>query len=353
MSNRKRIAINTRFLLSNRLEGIGYFTLETVKRIVSSHPEVDFYLLFDRKYSHEFIFADNITPVVLYPSARHPILWYVWFEISVSNWLNKHKPDLFFSPDGFGCLRTNIPQLIVMHDLAYEHYKDHVPFLTRTYYKYFMPRFARKATRIVTVSEFSKQDIIKQYHVGSEIIDVVYSGAKEGYRPLSESIKKIVKEKYSQGENYFFFIGSIHPRKNVPRLLQAFDKFKNSTRSQDKLLIAGKKAWDYAEVEDVLAKMNYKDDVKFLGYLHETELIGITSSARCMMFVSLFEGFGVPIIEAMKCEVPVITSEITSMPEIAGDAAILVESIFRKYHLFCNGKNFFRYGASESINQKR
>ena len=128
MSKRKAIAVNTRFLIKNKLEGIGLFTYESLKRVTQAHPEIDFYFLFDRPFDSEFIFGENVKPVVLSPQARHPLLWYWWFEISVARWLNKNKPDLFISTDGYGCLQTEVPQVLVMHDLAYEHFTDNVPF---------------------------------------------------------------------------------------------------------------------------------------------------------------------------------------------------------------------------------
>lgn len=121
-----KIAVNTRFLIKNKLEGIGLFTYESLKRITRAHPEIDFYFLFDRKFDQEFIFGDNIKPVVLFPQARHPLLWYLWFEISVARWLKKNNPNLFLSTDGYACLNTSVATVIVIHDLAYEHYKEHV-----------------------------------------------------------------------------------------------------------------------------------------------------------------------------------------------------------------------------------
>lgn len=185
MQPRKSIAVNTRFLIKDKLEGIGLFTYESLRRIVCNHPEIDFYFLFDRAFDPQFIFANNVKPVVLFPQARHPLLWYWWFEISVKQWLYKHKPNLFLSTDGYACLGTDVPQVLVMHDLAFEHFKDHTPMLTARYYKYFMPRFAVKAARIATVSQFSKNDIVKQYGVNPLKIDVVYNGAKEIYPPVS------------------------------------------------------------------------------------------------------------------------------------------------------------------------
>jgi glycosyltransferase involved in cell wall biosynthesis len=324
VSQRKVIAVNTRFLIKNKLEGIGLFTAESLKRIVAAHPEIDFYFLFDRAYDAEFVFAPNVKPVVLFPQARHPFLWYWWFEISVKNWLNKHQPDLFLSTDGYACLVTEVPQVLVMHDLAFEHFKDHTPFLTAQYYQYFMPRFAAKAARIATVSEFSKQDIVKHYSIASDKIDVVYNGAKEVYRPVTDQVKQQVKARLTSGLNYFIYVGSIHPRKNVKNLLLAFEQFKLQTNSDFKLLIVGRKAWDYEDVDAAYASMKFSSDVIFAGHVPPQDLSNIMASAYAMVYVSLFEGFGIPIIEAMSCDVPVITSNTTSMPEAAGEAALLV-----------------------------
>ncbi|MCW5908094.1 MAG: glycosyltransferase family 4 protein [Chitinophagales bacterium] len=324
MSRRRSIAVNTRFLIKDKLEGIGLFTAESLRRIVQAHPEVDFYFLFDRPYSNEFVFGSNVTPVVLFPPARHPLLWYWWFEISVRRWLNKHKPDLFLSADGYACLGTTVPQVAVMHDLSFEHFKEHVPFLSAQYYKYFMPRFAHKATRIATVSEFSKNDIVKHYQIDAAKIDVVYNGAKEVYEPVSDEVKQRVKSKLTEGKEYFIYVGSIHPRKNVKNLLLAFEQFKQQTNSDFKLLIVGRKAWHFGEVEETHANMKFRSDVIFAGHVPPQQLGEVVASAYAMIYVSLFEGFGIPIIEAMSCRVPVITSNVTSMPEAAGEAALLV-----------------------------
>jgi glycosyltransferase involved in cell wall biosynthesis len=324
-NNRKKIAVNTRFLIKNKLEGIGLFTYETLKRITLAHPEVDFYFLFDRKYDAEFIFGKNVYPVVLFPQARHPFLWYWWFEISVAGWLKNNNPDLFVSPDGYACLDTKVPQVLVIHDLAFEHFNNHVYGLVRYYYRYYMPRFARAAARIATVSKFSKNDIMQQYHIDAGNIDIVYNGAKEIYKPADETTKQRIKKQYTDGEDYFVYLGAIHPRKNVKNLLLAFDKFKSeSNDKQLKLLLIGRKAWDFSDVDGAYEEMRFKRDVKFLGHLAPTELVEILGSAMAMTYVSLFEGFGIPIVEAMSCGVPVITSNVTSMPEVAGDAALLI-----------------------------
>lgn len=320
-----KIVVNTRLLLKNKLEGIGWFTYETLKRITIAHPEHHFVFLFDRDFDEEFIFSENVTPVVLSPQARHPILFYWWFEHSVASFLNRYKPDLFLSPDGYLSLNSNVKQLAVIHDLNFEHYPKDLPFLVRKYYHYFFPKFARKATRIATVSQFSKNDIVEQYNVPSANIDVVYNGCNKLYKPLSEEEKQHVKQKYTSGCDYFIFVGALHPRKNISRLFQAFDKFKQSKTSDIKLLIVGEKYYWTNEIKRTYLGMKYKEDVVFTGHLSTRDLTGVMGAALALTYVPYFEGFGIPILEAMNCNVPVITSNITSMPEVAGNAALYAD----------------------------
>ena len=159
-----KIAVNTRLLLKNKMEGIGVHAFNVLKRITANHPEHQFLFLFDRKYDEEFIFSSNITPVVLYPQARHPFLYYWWFEYSVARILNWVKPDIFYSPDGYLSLNTKVPSIPVIHDLNYEHYPKDLPRLTSWYYRHYFPLFAARAERILTVSACSKQEYCDYCH---------------------------------------------------------------------------------------------------------------------------------------------------------------------------------------------
>ena len=319
------IVVNTRLLLKNRLEGIGWFTYETLKRITTSHPHDHFIFLFDRDFDEEFIFSDNITPVILSPQARHPFLFYWWFELSVANFLNKYQADVFVSPDGYLSLNAKVKQLAVIHDLNFEHYPNDVPFLVRKYYKYFFPKFAQKATRIATVSEYSKNDIVQHYQINPSKIDVVYNGCNELYSPINEVLKQQTKQKFSKNCDYFLFVGALHPRKNISRLFKAFDKFKSTQSSDIKMLVVGEKYYWTSEIKQTYINMKYREDVVFTGRLLPEDLKTVFGAALALTYVPYFEGFGIPIIEAMNCDVPVITSNITSMPEVAKDAALLVD----------------------------
>ncbi|MEL6942141.1 MAG: glycosyltransferase family 1 protein [Bacteroidota bacterium] len=319
-----RIAINTRFLLKNKLEGIGWFTYEVSKRLVAQHPEHEFVFFFDRPYDPEFVFGKNVKPVILSPPARHPILFYVWFEYAVTRALKKHQIDVFLSPDNFCTLRTKTPTVLVVHDLAYAHFPDQMRLRDRLYYRKFMPFFLKKASHIVTVSEFTKQDILDQHPIDSERISVACNGVRDVFQPLSKEEKNSIQQEFAEGQDYFFYIGSVHPRKNVHRLINAFDLFKKQTQSNLKLLIAGRFSWQTGEVKSAYDKAKYGADIQFLGYVDDELLPKLMGSAFALTYISTFEGFGVPLLEAMHCEIPIITSEKSSMSEVVGDSAILV-----------------------------
>lgn len=320
-----KIAVNTRLLLKGKLEGIGWFTFENLKRITSQHPEHQFYFLFDRKFSDEFVFADNVHPIVVHPQARHPILYYLWFEQTIPRTLKKIGADMFLSTDGYLSLKTKVPSMNVFHDLNFEHYPKDLPWIERKFYRHFFPEYAHKAQRIATVSEYSKSDIVKLYGVDKEKIDVVYNGANEKFKPLNDSIKNKTRQRFTGGAPYFLFVGSLHPRKNIARMLPAFDQFKQTDNQGIKLVIVGEKKWWTEEIEAAYTNMNFKDDVVFAGRLNANDLHYVIGSALATSYVSYFEGFGIPIIESFSCDVPVITSNVTSMPEVAGDAAVLVD----------------------------
>lgn len=320
-----KIAVNTRLLLKDKLEGIGWFTYESMKRIVLNHPEHTFYFIFDRKHDPQFIFAENVIPVEIFPPARHPYLWYVYFEFSIPRILRKLKPDLFLSTDGWLSLRTNVPQVDVIHDLNFEHRKDFLKSKYQNYYTRFFPKFARKAVRIATVSEFSKQDLQRFYNIPEEKMDVVYNGSNAVYQPLTEDKQQLVRQKYTEGLPYFLFVSAIHKRKNLANILRAFEQYKAQTGADTQFVVVGARAGKQDELDEVLRSMTFAQDVRFLGRLSAEELSQVMASALALVYATLFEGFGIPIVEAFNAETAVITSNVTSMPEVAGEAALLVD----------------------------
>ena len=321
-----KIAVNTRLLVPDKMDGIARFSYETLQLITRAHPEIQFTFIFDRTVEkNAFEFPDNVTFVKVPPPARHPILWFIWFEISVKRYINQNNFDLFLSPEGWIPPHLNCKSLAVIHDLNFEHHPENIIWSHRKYLLHFFPKFAQRATRIATVSEYSKQDIASTYNIPATQIDVVYNGANEVFEPTLEIKKTKFKEQYTSGNDFFIFIGTIHPRKNLEHLLLAFEEFKARSVSETKLLIVGNKKWWPTELEKTYQSMTFKEDVCFMGRLSDEKLSVALSSALALTYLPYFEGFGIPILEAFQTETAVITSNVTSMPEVAANAAILCD----------------------------
>lgn len=298
------------------MTGLGHFTYELLKKMVLQHPGDEFIFLFDRPYDPDFIFAPNITPVVVNPPARAPFLFYMWFEWALPAAIKKCGADVFLSPDNFMSLRIKIPTILIIHDLAFEHYPEDLSFSNRWYYKHYMPLFARKADIIATVSEATKVDIIGQYNIDPDKIEVVGLGLNEGFEKARQSVSP---------EDYFIHIGTIQPRKNIVRLLQAFENYKIQSGYPTKLVFIGGKGWKDSDIFSFLAGMKHKEDVIFEGYISNGMISAKLHKAIALLCVSYFEGFGMPVIEAQASGCPVICSNVSSLPEAAGEGAMLVD----------------------------
>lgn len=320
-----RIAVNAIFLQKDQLEGYGHFANEVFSRLVKAHPGHQFIFLFDRPYDAGFVYASNVIPVMVSPPARHPLAFKWWYDVKAPLALRRYKPDVWLQCFGFCSLTTSIPQVLAIHDLAFLHYPQFIPWYHRLYYRFFTDSFLRKAKQVITVSEYTRKDILQNYQVADRKLHVVHSAACTFFQPVSFLEKENVKAGYADGREYFLFSGGIHPRKNLLNLLKAFSLFKKWQHSDMKLLVAGRLAWQYEAVLEKLKTYKYREDVVILGYLPEEQLARITASAYAMVYPSFLEGFGLPILEAMQSGVPVITSDKGSMPEVGGDAALYAD----------------------------
>jgi glycosyltransferase involved in cell wall biosynthesis len=316
-----RIAVNAIFL-QEQLEGFGHYVWELLQRMAKQHPDDEFLLVFDRKPPARFLQLPNTSHIVVGPPARHPTLFWWWYDVTAANAVKKHKPDVWWQPYGFLSRTTKIPQVLVLHDLAFLHYPQFISAAHRSYYRFFTPRFLKKATQVITVSDFSKNDILSHYPVPAEKISVIPNAARPGFEPMNWQDKEMVKAGYADGREYFLFTGGIHPRKNLMNLLKAFSLFKKWQRSNMKLLVAGRLAWQYEEVLEKLKSYKYRADVVLLDYVPDEQLVKLTAAAYALVYPSFFEGFGLPVLEAMQAGVPVITSSQSAMLELAAEAAL-------------------------------
>lgn len=317
-----KIVLNGRFLLPGRLEGIGYHTLAVTKILSEELGECQFEVLVDRAVTADFGFGENVKLCVLPPQARHPLLFILWFEWQVKRYLKHSRADLFISFDGFGVLGASCPTILTVHDVAYQYFPKHISRMMRWYYAFFTPRFLREASKVVTVSAFSRDELVKFFGLKREEIGLSCNGLRSIFEersrmPISGQEKK----------GYFVVLGAIQPRKNLERVLRAYLLYRERQELDrpSQLYIVGRKGWKYEGLLRVVSGSPFREDIVFTGYLCDVKLKEILSRAKALIYASLYEGFGVPVIEAMSVGTPVITSSISSMPEVAGDAAILVD----------------------------
>lgn len=317
-----RIAVNTRFLLCHKMEGYGWYTFEIVKRLVENHPEHEFIFFFDRKFDSKFVFGKNVTPVVLNPPARHPILFYIWNEIAVKRALKKYMADIYFSPDGYLSLKSDVKQVNVIHDINFEHNPNDVPKAIRIYLRKYFPKFAKKSNHVITVSEYSKQDICQTYNIPQEKVTAIWNAASDVFHSITKDQEIEIRKEYTNELPYFLFVGALHPRKNLSRLIPAFEKFKKENpEDKHQLLIVGEALFSNSFGE-IKISQEIKHNIHFTGHLSLEKLALVMASADVFTFVPYFEGFGIPMVEAMKSGTPILAGNRTSLPEVGGDAVL-------------------------------
>lgn len=247
----------------------------------------------------------------------------LWTQIGLpfSLYTSSKKPDVFLTLTHYAPRFSPVPTIVSVMDLSYLHFpetfrKNDLYQLTKwTEYS------VKKAEKVVTISNSSKDDIIKHYHVPPGKVKVVHLGLK----PLSMDKKLSDLEGFGVKGNYVLFVGTLQPRKNIVRLIESFAMLPDDIRSKYQLVIVGKKGWLYEEILSAPKKLNIEEKVLFLDYVSDNDLPSFYKNADVFVLPSLYEGFGLPVLEAMKYGCPVITSNVSSLPEAGGDAALYVD----------------------------
>lgn len=320
------IAANTRLFRHGPTDGIGLFTREIMTRLPKLMGGDSFTFLFDKPFPDKNSLPKNVTTERLYPPTRLPLLMDLFFEWSVPRALKSIQPDVFFSPDGWVSLKTDIPTVSVVHDLNFLHHPEFIAHRWRNYYLKKFPAFLRKADHLVTVSHFSKMDLVQSLGISPEKITVVYNSTAEGFSPVSSTgEKEKIQLEFAGGMPYFLHVGSIHQRKNTTGLMQAFGQFRKTHEQPFRLLFAGAKQWWTDSMQETWENHPFREDILFLGKLPDESLQRMYRGSEAFVFPSFFEGFGIPILEGFKSGIPVITSNCTALPEIAGGAAWLID----------------------------
>jgi glycosyltransferase involved in cell wall biosynthesis len=242
-------------------------------------------------------------------------------------WLaHQKKLDLVHDPTGvFPLLLTGAPRVVTIHDVfPYVSPKTSTT-LDRLIYRVWLPVALRRADAVITVSTQSKTDILRHLPLKADQVTVIPEAASDCYRPLPASQVEPVLERYAIQRPYILYVGSIEPRKNLLRLLQAYARLRQAVPEWKLVIVGARNIWLSSPLIQEIDKMDLKPWVQFTGYIPESDLPALYNGADLFAFPSLYEGFGLPVLEAMRCGTPVVTSNLSSLPEVAGDAAILVD----------------------------
>lgn len=220
-------------------------------------------------------------------------------------------------------------KITIIHDMAYKAYPDTVRKRTRNLLNISLQKSCKRADKIITVSEFSKQEIIKYLGVEEDKIVVMPNGVDFSLYHPNYCYKDIikVKGKYKIDTDYFLYLGTLEPRKNIERLIHAYSQLKSELPDVPKLVIAGKKGWMYESIFETVKSLKMEKNVIFVGYVEEKDAPILIKGAEIFLFPSIYEGFGMPPIEAMACGTPVVVSNVSSLPEVVGDSGILVDPL--------------------------
>lgn len=270
--------------------------------------------------------SENWTYRVLRPGK----LWTQW-RLPLDLFVSSPKPDVFFSPTHYAPRFSPVPTVVSVMDLSYLYFPEMFNKSDLLQLRSWTAYSVKKASKILTISNSSKDDIIKEYKVGKDKVVVTHLGIKNTVTltPHIYSMSQL-KAKYGLSDNYLLFVGTLQPRKNIKRLIEAFEKVikpkvESHTVNDLQLIIVGRKGWLYEEILDAPKDLGIEQHVKFLENVQDDELPLFYKNALMFVLPSLYEGFGLPVLEAMKQGCPVITSNISSLPEAGGDAALYVD----------------------------
>ncbi|PKO22871.1 MAG: glycosyltransferase family 1 protein [Chloroflexi bacterium HGW-Chloroflexi-1] len=252
----------------------------------------------------------------------------VWAGQAAGVGFNRLIPgaELFHATEHLLLPLQGIPTVLTVHDLIFRRLPEHHKPLNRWYLNLTLPLFCRRATHVIAVSEQTRRDLISTYHLPPEKITVIQEAADPRFRPQPPETVAMVQARYSLPDRYVLFVSTIEPRKNLIRLLAAFERV-HAAGLTDALVIVGKRGWLYDDFFAALERSPARQAVIFPGYVPDADLPAVYGGSQVCAFPSLFEGFGLPVLEAMACGAPVVCSNTSSLPEVAGDAALLVDPL--------------------------
>ncbi|NIM91039.1 MAG: glycosyltransferase [Candidatus Aminicenantes bacterium] len=316
--------------LTLRSGGIGRYGVNLINhlaKILLTETDHEIFVFFHRSFDRSFLPAqENLELVNKYTRIKSNVLRKaVFLPFSIRNL----KMDLFHGVDHIGLpflYRSKTCQYVVtIHDLITRIYPRSFPIKQRLIQNTLLPLILSKAERIIVDSRSTENDVQKFYSQQVEKVRVIYPGVESLFYPRSQKEVERVLDKYQLDFKYYFFLGTLEPRKNIVRLIEAFIKLKRKRNVEHRLVISGRKGWLYKEIMEKIKHSPFSQDIIFTDFVDDQDLPYLFSGAEMFLYPSLYEGFGLPVLEAMACGTPVIASNLSSLPEITGEAGILVD----------------------------
>lgn len=322
------VALNVQPLLYKEKTGIGWYTANIVRNLTSNYPDTKYYIdgfhsgAVDADTNQFFDFKNAQTRLNPFPRSVYrllstflPVPYSAFFrgDQNITHFFNYVLPPF-----------VKGKTVVTIHDMVYRRFPETVNRNTKYMLRFSLEKTLRRVDKIITISRFSKEEILAFYPISPECIEVIYCGVDHDiYHPnIEDSEKKRVREKFGIKDDYILYLGALEPRKNISRLIAAYEQLK-ARRKAPILVIAGPKGWMYDEIFNQAASLG--DSVVFTDYVPNGDKPGLLAGARCFCFPSLYEGFGLPPLEAMACGVPVVASNAASLPEVVGNGGLMVD----------------------------
>jgi glycosyltransferase involved in cell wall biosynthesis len=311
--------------LSETLTGIGYYTLELAKHLARSSPLDTIEVVSPRAFVssenfHEIKSANlSFIRATVNPLTRH------WWSIGLPRYIRKREIDLFHGTNFEVPLRRDCPTVLAIHDLSTLLYPQTHESKRVRRSRQRLPQMARAATMILTPTENVRKEVSEFLQISLEKIATIPYAARSCFRPLPSEETAVILRTLGIGGPFLLFVGTVEPRKNLLTLVRAFEEVLQRREQSLQLVIAGKKGWLFDDLFSYIKQSTASDRIVFAGYLSDEELCALYTACTIFVFPSLYEGFGLPPLEAMACGAPVIASRIPSITEVVGSAARLVE----------------------------
>jgi glycosyltransferase involved in cell wall biosynthesis len=315
-----RIGIDAR-MLCRAMTGIERYALELTKEFIRAYPGFEFFLYAPSPLEINMQINANVAVRAAKVNGRAGVN--LWAQTQLPYWANRDNLDLFWGPTHRlpRFLSKKIARVVTIHDLVWKYAGTTMPRISRLVEQYLMPDAIRLADRIVADSHSTAEAIAGEFPWAKDRIRVVHLGTTAFPEPSGFS----ALQDFGIDRPYFLFVGTLEPRKNLRRLLEAYASLDGEIRQQTLLVIAGGKGWGNVDLSAMVHTLGVTDSVRLTGYVSEGQLSTLYAHARFLAMPSLYEGFGLPLVEAMSFGVPVLTSSCSSLPEVAGDAGILVD----------------------------